>query len=185
VSGFDYNAPDVSDDVIRAISAEMSDGKLKPLTDAEKMERQIQREIWHEEQEWLSEQRHRERERQQAEAEAVARQEAAIALAESNRKARLAMLERDKERNRDRQMTDLHYRARQAELWQSNFDAAARNAVAYRARQTLMSELENMLSPPAPPETLPHTQTVVVSEDEHGSPRLGDRDFNPKLWTKI
>jgi hypothetical protein len=115
----------------------------------------------------------------------IKKRKAAIALAESNRKARLAMLERDKERNRDRQMTDLHYRARQAELWQSNFDAAARNAVAYRARQTLMSELENMLSPPAPPETLPHTQTVVVSEDEHGSPRLGDRDFNPKLWTKI
>jgi hypothetical protein len=50
----------------------------------------------------------------------------------------------------------------------------------------LISELEKMLATPEPtPEPENITQVNYTNEDEAGSPHLDDRDFNPKLWTKI
>jgi hypothetical protein len=48
-----------------------------------------------------------------------------------------------------------------------------------------MGELERMLTPSAPPpEPENMSEIVYVSEDEAGSPHLGDRDFNVKAWMK-
>jgi hypothetical protein len=86
---FDYEAqPDTPDDVIRRIGAEMSGGGLKPLSDAERLEREIWRAQRAQERALADEQRKIERERQEAEKEAVARQEAAESLALANRQAR-------------------------------------------------------------------------------------------------
>jgi hypothetical protein len=44
----------------------------------------------------------------------------------------------------------------------------------------------NEINPPPPTqEPATEVQTVYISEDEAGSPHMGDRDFNPKLWTRI
>ena len=62
---------------------------------------------------------------------------------------------------------------------------AAGNALAYRARQTLMNELEALLDPQAPPsEPEVLTENVYVSEDEARSPNLGDRDFSVDAFMK-
>jgi hypothetical protein len=54
------------------------------------------------------------------------------------------------------------------------------NQAAYQARQTLLSELEAMINPPAPP-TEP---SVVYVKAEEGSDELGTADFNIELWSK-
>jgi hypothetical protein len=92
---------------------------------------------------------------------------------------------RERERQREQQVTELYFKARQAEIFQSNVEAAARNALAYRARQTLMNELETLInSPPLPSEPEVLTENVYVSEDEAGSPHLGDRDFSVDAFMK-
>jgi len=132
------------------------------------------------------EERRAEYEHQRAEAEAIARSEAAIALAENNRRARIERQERINREVSEREIADLRFQVRQNQVWQSGVQRAVRNTIADQQRQTLMGELEKMLSPPAPPpEPENLTEIVYVSEDEQGSPHLGHRDFNPRLWTKI
>jgi hypothetical protein len=178
VSGFDYTATDTPDDVVRSVAAEISGGGLKPLSDHERLQRQL----WRDEQAWQSEQRRAEREHQRAEAEAVARHEAALEQAEANRRARLERQERQREQDRERQLVGLHIRAKQQEVWQSNVENAARNAVAVRQQQALLADVERHFTPPAPPPE-PEREIVYLSEDE-GSPDLGTRDFDPKAWMK-
>jgi hypothetical protein len=115
--------------------------------------------------------------------DAIARHEAALAQAEENRLARLARQQRITAEVREREIADLRLQSTRHQAWQRNVDAAARNAIAYKQRQTLLGELEKMLSPPAPPPPPEAEQIVYVSEDE-GSPDLGDRDFNVKAWMK-
>src|SRR5262249_31659732 len=82
-----------------------------------------------------------------------------------------------------RELADLRLQSTRHQAWQRNVDAAANNAIAVRQRLTLLGELEKMLAPPAsPPE--PEREIVYVSEDEMGSPNLGDPDFNVKAWMK-
>ena len=57
----------------------------------------------------------------------------------------------------------------------------------HQQRQTLFNELEKAITeinPPEPPEPVTETQVVYTSEDEVGSPYLGDRNFNPNIWKK-
>jgi hypothetical protein len=174
---FDYSATSAPDDVVRSVAAEMTGGGLKPLTDDERIERKI----WREEQAWLAEQRDMDRRQRQAEqaaeAEAMARHEAALEQAERNRVTRLehqAQIALDANR---RELADLRFQSAQHQAWQRNVDNAARNAIAYRQRETLMSELDALVTPPPPPEP-----TVVYVEAAEGSDQLGTPDFNPKLW---
>jgi hypothetical protein len=100
--------------------------------------------------------------------------------ADAEREKRQNVIDRESSR---RQLTDMQLRVAQQQSWQRNVEQAMRNTMAYQARQTLMSELESMINPPAPPPE-PEPQTVVyVSEDEAGSSHFGP-DFNPKLWNK-
>jgi hypothetical protein len=165
---FDYTVTDTPDDVVRAIANEMSDGGLKPLSDEERLERQI----WREEQAFLAQERLIERERQQAEIEAAARHEQALALAEDNRRARekahQEYLARQERQGHSNVLAVLQSEAQQSAAWRN----AVRNAIAYQNRMTLMNELEAALAPPAPPPS-PEPTTVVVVEGEQEQPKLG------------
>ena len=182
--GFNHEADTPADAVLSVADQIMASSRLVPLTDEQKMQRRIEIEAWREEQAVLAEERKAERERLEAQRAEAERAEAALEQAERNRVARLALQERQRERDREQQLVGLQIRAKQQEVWASNVEAAAHAALAQRYRNTLMGELENMLCPP-PPEPQNVTEIIYTSEDEAGSPHLGDRDFNPKLWTKI
>jgi hypothetical protein len=157
----------------------MSGGGLKPLSDEERLER----ESWREQQAWLAEQRDMEYRQRQAEraaeVDAIARHEAALAQAEENRLARLARQQRITAEVRERELADLRFQLTRHQAWQRDVDNAARRAVAVRQQQALLADVEShFISPPPPPEP---EHIVYVSEDE-GSPDLGDRDFNVKVW---
>jgi hypothetical protein len=183
----DHEADTPSADAVLSVADQIrSSHRLAPLTDEQKQQRRIAVEAWREEQALLAAERAFERERQQAEQEAAARAEQAAELAERNRVARLELQQRQCEQDLERRLVGLQIRAKQQEAWQNNVENAARIGFAQRQRTTLLGELEKMLSPPAPPlEPENVTEIVYVSEDEAGSPHLGDRDFNPKLWAKI
>jgi hypothetical protein len=161
-SEFDYDSPSVPDTAVADVVADIySTGKLPPLSDAEREQRRIEKEIWRWKCQQREEERAFERERQQAEAEAVARHEAALEQAERNRVARLELQQRQRERDREQQISELHYRARQQEVWASNVESAARAALAQKYRNTLMGELDAMINPPAPP---PEPEVIEVEQ---------------------
>jgi hypothetical protein len=87
---------------------------------------------------------------------------------------------------REGQIAELHFRARQAEIWRSNVEAAARNAVAIRQQQALLADVERHLIPPPP---RPEPEVVYVAGDRLGSPNYFDDNYNPnyyhdKFWGK-
>ncbi len=172
---FDYQNIDTPDDV----AAEMSGGGLKPLTEDEKLERQI----WREEQAFLAQERNTEYRQRQAEraaeAEAIARHESALALAEANRKSRLERQERISREVRERELADLRLQSARHQAWQRDVDNAARRAVAARQQQALLADVERRLIPPTPLEREPE-----VVEAAEGSDQLGDRDFSVDAWMK-
>jgi len=166
-------------DAIRAVHT------IQPPSEEERAQRELDNQLWREEQRWRAEQRRLERERKQAEVAEQARREAAIAAEAARRKAQADARERYTREAREREIADLRLRTRRQEAWQRNVEIAARNAMAYQARQTLMNEIEALVCPPAPPPQPENTTEIVyLSEDEAGSPHLGDRDFNPKAWMK-
>jgi hypothetical protein len=114
---FDYDQP--TSDPVPVIDAIRASYRLPELTLAQKEQRRIEIEDWQEEQRWRAEDRRAERERQQAIADEIARSEQAAELAEANRARRLQQQERDRERQREQQITQLHYRQRQAELYRT------------------------------------------------------------------
>jgi hypothetical protein len=177
VTTFNYSQTDTPDDVVRAVAAEMSGRELKPLSDQERLER----ELWREEQALVAKQRRFEYEQRQAEqaaeAEAVARHEAALEQAERNRVARLELQERQRERQRESEILDLRLQAAQQRDWINNVEVATRVALAQRQRTTLLGELEKMLSPPAP-----EPEQVTIASDDLGSPNIADDDFNAGYW---
>jgi len=175
---FDYSADTSTDAVASVADSIRSTHRLAPLTEEQKLQRRVEMEAFREEQAWQAEERKAERDRLEAQRAEAERAEAAIALAKANKKRRLELQERERERQRGRQITELHFRARQSELWQSNVDAAARHAVAVRQQQALLADVERHLTPPAPP---PEPEVIYVEAVE-GSDQLGTSDFNPKLW---
>jgi hypothetical protein len=175
---FDYTATDTPDDVVRSVAAEINGGGLKPLSDDERLER----EIWREQQAWRAEQRDAERRQRQAEqaaeAESIARAEQAAEIAESNRRLRLERQERINRDVQQRELADLRIRSAAHEGWQRGVENAARNAVRQRYTQELMGELDALTNPPQPA-TPPEPEVIETVE---GSDQLGTSDFNPKLW---
>jgi len=167
---FDYEA-ETEIDVLSVADAIRSDYRLAPLTDEQKVQRRIEIEAWREEQAFLAEERCIERECQQAEAEAAARHEQALALAEQNRKARLERQEAISRQTREREITDLRLQSIRHQAWQRDVEIAARNAIAYRQRETLMSELDALVSPP-PPQPSPEPEVINVEQPAEETGRL-------------
>jgi hypothetical protein len=126
MASFDYDAQTDVAAVSSVADAIRDSHRLVPLTEEQKLQRRLEIEAWQEEQAFLAAESRLERERQQDEAEAIARHEAALEIQEANRKARLERLERDRERQRDNQIAELSFRARQSELWQSSVQHAVR-----------------------------------------------------------
>jgi hypothetical protein len=175
---FDYDSPSVPDTAVAdVVSAIINNGKLPPLTDEEKAQRRIDNQIY------LAQCRERDEERraeylehQALEAAAVEHERRVAAAAAAREKARQDYIARQ-ERQRDQQISDLHFKARQSELWQQNVDRAAYNAVQQRYRHTLMGELDAMTNPPQPPEP-----AEVIERDPLGSANFFDDDYNPNYY---
>jgi hypothetical protein len=179
-SEFDYDSASVPDTAVADVVADIySTGKLPPLSDAEREQRRIEKEIWRWECQQREEGRAFERERQQQELEAAARHEAALEQQEANRKARLALQERQRERDREQQLVGLSIRARQQEVWASNVENAARIGLAQRYRNTLMGELDAMINLPQPE---PISSDEIIASDDLGSPNIADDNFNAGYW---
>ena len=177
---FDYEAVETDDETVRAVASEMAGGGLKPLTDEEIALRHVEREAWREQARQREEQWRLDREQEQA---AKAEQEKAEWLAEHRKAEAIRQRERQEQFTRDlhqRELRDMRFQLTQAKSWQRNVEQATRNTIAYQQRQTLMSELEQMINPPAPPSE-PEPQTIVVSDE--GSPDFGP-DFDVRAFNK-
>jgi hypothetical protein len=61
----------------------------------------------------------------------------------------------------------LQSRVRSYQVWQTSVQQAVRNAVAYQNRQTLMNELEAMISPPQS-QSEPEPEVIDVEQPETG-----------------
>ena len=176
---FDFDSPSVPDTAVADVVADItSHGQLPPLSDEERHERWLNNQLYLAECREREEQRAFEYRQQQAEAESIARHEAALEQAEANRKARLERQEQIARQVREREIAELRFQSAQQRAWQSNVEAAARNAVAVRQQQALLADVERHFSPPPPP---PEPEVVYVEAVE-GSDQLGTSDFNPKLW---
>lgn len=147
---FDLDSPDVPDDVVRSVAAEITGGGLKPLTDDERTERERWREQQRRQRAWADEQRRMEHEHRQAESEAIARAEHAAEVAERNRKARLMRAAQIERQSRAIELRDLRQKVTQQGWWQTSVDRAIQNRAAYEQRQTLVNELERAMSEPKP-----------------------------------
>jgi hypothetical protein len=181
---FDYEAPDVpATAVADVVAAIVNDRKLPPLSDEEREQRRLDHQLYIEECRERDEQWRIEYQQEQA---AKAERERAEWLVEHRKQEAVRQRERreriDRE-TRDRELANLRLQSAQQAAWQRNVENAARTAMNQQYRNTLMGELERMINPlPSPPE--PEPEIVYLDKDEMGSPRLGDRDFNPQLWTK-
>jgi hypothetical protein len=161
-SEFDYDSPAVPDTAVADVAADIkSHGKLPPLSDEEREQRRIEKEIWRWECQQREEERAFERERQQAEVESAARAEAAIERAEANRRARLqrqAEIDRQVQRT---ELADLKFQVRSHQVWQTGVQNAVRQTIADPYRNTLMGELDAMINPPQPP---PEPEVIEVEQ---------------------
>ena len=168
---FDDEADDVSPDVIRSVAAEISGGGLQPLSDEEKLQRQIEWQNRREEEEFWRIERERERAGKEME------ERRSLALA-AEREAHKASLERQREIDRQvtqRSLSDLRLQSAQQSGWQRDVTRAMQNQAAYQARHTLLNELESMLTPPP----LPEPSVVVVEADQEDDTFCGVKVTRP------
>jgi hypothetical protein len=172
---FDYEAVETNDEVeidekVRVIAAEMRGCGLQPLTPEQELERLEWRRDYLariEQDRLAAEQYHLEKERER---EAVRKREAATA-AEQQRRER----EREIEAGvTHRSLSALRLQSAQQTVWQRDITRAMQNQAAYQARQTLLNELESMLTPPATPEP-----TVVVVEPDQEDEFCGVKVTRP------
>jgi len=174
-SSFDYDSPDVLDEVHRAIVAEMSGSVLAPLSDEEiaqrEMEREIQQELYRQQEAEIAAAHEHER-------LAKAEQEQAEWLAEHRKVEAIRQRERAQEIDRlttQRALTDLRLAAARQDTFQRNVENAQRNALAYQQHQTVLSHLEAMINPPEPPPE----RVVVVEADEEDDTFCGVKVTRP------
>jgi hypothetical protein len=159
---FDYTDSN-NDEAARAVAAEMTNSELRPLSESEWLERQA----WREECHRRDREMHEEYLAAQAAKEAVAERERAIAA-----KAERDRAQRERTREIERQVTQqslsqLRMSAARQDRFANSVAAAHRNAQAYAARQTILSELEAMISPPQPTEpTIVHV-TADDNDDDN------------------
>jgi hypothetical protein len=181
---FDYDAPNVPDTAVADVVASIvNSGKPPPLSDEERETRRLQNEMYR----WECDQRREQRRIEQrikqealeAEQEAIAREQAQIEQAEANRKARLERQQRDLEHKRDQRLGSLEIRAKQGEIFQNHVETSARNAVFVRNQAALLADVENFLTPPAPPPE-PEPEVVYVEQPAENTGRLPKLDY-PKL----
>ena len=126
------------------------------------------------------EQRRLEHQQEEEAKREAAQREAAIAADQERNKARVARQDQFTRELHQRELRDMRFQMAQHRAWQRNVEAATHNVVRQQQTQTLMGELDAMISPPAPP---PEPQIVYV-EAEQGSDQLGTADFNIELWSK-
>ena len=89
-----------------------------------------------------------------------------------------ALVERQRQIDREvnrRSLMDLRLAATRQDTFQRNIDSAHRNALAYQQRQTILSELEAMISPPQPTEPT----VVVVEADQEDDTFCGVKVTRP------
>jgi hypothetical protein len=158
---FDY-ATETNPDAVVAVGDAIRGGTaLAPVSDEDRMARDLEREIRLQEN-----RRRRERERERALEAEAAQHAAAVAAAQEREAANLALRARHAELGRQREMSHLRLQATQQQAWQLNFERYANNAAHQQRTASLVGELDVMLSPP-PPEPEPE---IVYVED---SDRLG------------
>jgi hypothetical protein len=157
------DTPDVSDDVIRAVAAEMSGHGLRPLSDEEREQRRIENELWRWECQQREEQRRFEYEQQQAIKAEAAGRDRRIAAEAARQKANRELRERDRERQREREIFELRLQTAQQRGWMNNVENAARAGLVQAQRRTLMDELERMINPPQPP---PEPEPEYIEPEE-------------------
>jgi hypothetical protein len=156
---FDYDNAYTPDEVVRSVAASMSDTGLKELTPEQELERL----------EWRRDYLARcEDERLAAEQHMLAREHERTAKEAAERRSLALAAQRERaeeiERLTTRQsLSDLRFQSAQQTGWQLNITRAMQIQAAYQARQTLLNELESMLTPPAPP---PEPTIVVVEADQ-------------------
>jgi hypothetical protein len=171
---FDDEADDVSPDVIRSVAAEISGGGLQPLSDEEKLQRQIEWQNRREEEEFWRIERERERAGKEME------ERRSLALA-AEREAHKASLERQREIDRQvtqRSLFNLGMSAARQDAFQRNVENAHAQNVKQQYRQTLLGELDAMIAAKfAAPEPEPEP------EDEPGS-HFGDPGFSVEAWSR-
>jgi colicin import membrane protein len=165
------------DDVVAAVADEIrATHAIQPLSEEARVQRELDNQLWREEQQWRAEQRRLERERAQAKAAEQARREAAIAAEAARRKAQAEARERYAREAREREIAELRLQTKRQGAWQRDVEIATRTAVLQQHRQALMADLECMINPPPPP---PEPEVIFIERSD-GSPHLGP-DYNPKL----
>ena len=163
-SEFDYSAPDAPATAVADVVSEIKNqGKLPPLTDEQIAQRKVDAEIYQAECQWRDQERRAESDRKQAVAAAMAEHERRVALEQAQRKARRERQEQISREVRERELRDLRQQVTRQDWWQRNVDAAARNAVAVRERQALISDLDRIVNPPAPP---PEPEVIYAEPEE-------------------
>jgi Asp-tRNA(Asn)/Glu-tRNA(Gln) amidotransferase A subunit family amidase len=174
---FDYTAiADTPDGVVRAVAAEMSDSRLKPLSDQERLERAH----WRKEQALLAKKLSAERERHEQERDAIARAEEAAEIAAANRKRRLEREAEISRQVRDREIRDLRFQSAQHQAWQNSVTSSFRQTLANRQRQATIAEIDAIINPPAPTPA-PEPQVVYIEQPTENTTGLLPKLDYPKL----
>jgi hypothetical protein len=153
-------------------------GSLPPLTDEQRLQRQIDNEIWLAERRWRDEQQRAASEQARLEAAAQRQREAAIAAEQHRQRVNRDIAERG---NRNRELGSIYDRLTRAEQFRNHAWASARQQAAINQRQVLIADIEKDIASLSPPP--PEPNIVVVREDD-GSADFGSRNFDVAKWAK-
>ena len=173
---------DTPDDVVAAVAdAIRATHAIRPLSEEERAQRELDNQLWREEQRWHVEQRRLERERAQAEAAEAARRE----KAERQRKADEALRQKQRTESIQREAENrLNQRLRSNDRKWVQLEQSVALARRQQMRQMLfqntwndLDELQRRLNPPPP---APGPEIIYV-EPDRGTGRLGYADFSPEL----
>jgi hypothetical protein len=147
---FDYDRPDVPDEVHRAVCAEMAGTKLQPLTDEEIAQREIEREIQRAEYARYEQETAARHERERV---ARAEQERAEWLAEHRKAEAVRQRERAQEIERlttQRSLSDLRMSAAKRDAFERDVRNSHTQGVRQQHLQRLMDEWGAMINAPKP-----------------------------------
>ena len=156
MSDFDYEGPNVPETVVADVVSEISNqGKLPPLTHEQVERRKIDAEIYLLECRRREEERRAEAQRRLAEAQALAEEDRRIARQQESSKAQRERREQIAKETQAAELRSLRLAMAKQDWFKSQVETAARSVARQQAlqhRQTLIDDLDRMISPPAPPE---------------------------------